>query len=377
MSKFRSIPEEIIKVKANQIWQKRQREGREGTSESDWNQAKKYLEKQRWEIPYWQLRQVLTKTRSSFWNLSKFRTWTLSTSEGINLLVAALVLSAAGSIITSRLQEEETKNETLNKYFDKIEYLVFKENLLMAQPGSPAWVIAKSRSLTVLRDLDVKRQELVISFLEASNLIKRNNHHEGISLAYLDLPKINLSGLNLQGAELSQTNLEKANLNNTNLERASLNRAKLIEADLKGAKLAKAILRSSNLRSSNLKGANLFGTDLSSSNLSSASLESAFLFGADLSSSNLSSASLEGAFLFDASLSSANFQGTNLFGADLNNVNLIDAQNLTSTQIKSACNWQQAIYKQDRSENQKHIEALKKDKLSNPREPLDCSRWSK
>ena len=61
MNKPRSIPQELIKLKANQIWKKRRREGRDGTPESDWIEAKKYLEKHRWQVFLWRLEKTLKK----------------------------------------------------------------------------------------------------------------------------------------------------------------------------------------------------------------------------------------------------------------------------------------------------------------------------
>lgn len=282
MNKSRSIPEELIKIKAHEFWKKRKRKGIDGTPESDWLHARQDLEKHQWEVLYWKLRHVLNKILQSLWSIPKFILWTLPTSEWIKLLAAPLVLSIAGSIITSRLQEEGKKNETLNKYFDKIEYLVFKKDLLTAKSGTSARIIAKSRSLTVLRDLDVKRKELVISFLEASNLINRNNNNDGISLAYLDLKKINLSGFNLEGAELIQTNLKKANLDSVNLFLANLR-----GADLKDANLFLANLQGATLEIADLAGANLGGVNLYDAILNGAILKDAKLAYADLADAYL------------------------------------------------------------------------------------------
>lgn len=58
MSDFQWIPEELIKIKANQIWKKRLRKGRDGTPESDWIEARKYLEKHWWEVWFWKLKRV-------------------------------------------------------------------------------------------------------------------------------------------------------------------------------------------------------------------------------------------------------------------------------------------------------------------------------
>lgn len=62
MSKFRSIPEELIKIKAHQFGEKRQLEGRDGTPESAREEAIKYLKKHQWEVFLWRLRKTLSSS---------------------------------------------------------------------------------------------------------------------------------------------------------------------------------------------------------------------------------------------------------------------------------------------------------------------------
>ena len=53
MSEPPHIPESLIKIKAHQIWEKRQLDGTDGTPQSDWEEAKQYLEEHRWEVRQW------------------------------------------------------------------------------------------------------------------------------------------------------------------------------------------------------------------------------------------------------------------------------------------------------------------------------------
>jgi uncharacterized protein YjbI with pentapeptide repeats len=166
--------------------------------------------------------------------------------------------------------------------------------------------------------------------------------------------------------DLSRTNLREANLNGANLNGAYLYRAHLNGAILNGAIL---------------NGAYLFGADL----------YGAYLFGANLFGANLNGADLNGAYLNRANLNRANLYGAelnraNLYGANLNGANLNEAKDLHPEQIKSACFWQEAIYTEakwdedkqlwvaeDREANQREIEKLKRDKNSDPRNPIDCN----
>ena len=121
-----------------------------------------------------------------------------------------------------------------------------------------------------------------------------------------------------------------------------------------------------NLEAANLKSANLYRTNLSHANLEAANLKSANLYRTNLSHANLEAASLKSANLFSAIL--------------------INTQHLTSTQIKSACNWEAAFYQGrfddeykewiiDLQGNQQFIEQLQQDKDSDPKKAVNCSKW--
>ncbi|MDJ0573112.1 MAG: hypothetical protein QNJ53_29305 [Pleurocapsa sp. MO_192.B19] len=72
MSRSRSkIPEELIRIKAHDIWKKRQREGRGGTSKSDWIEARLYLEKYRWKVFWWKLKRIPTNIYKPYYLLEK------------------------------------------------------------------------------------------------------------------------------------------------------------------------------------------------------------------------------------------------------------------------------------------------------------------
>ena len=105
----------------------------------------------------------------------------------------------------------------------------------------------------------------------------------------------------------------------------------------------------------------------------------------DLSRTNLQGANLTQVDFFQTNLAEANLAEAELKGANLAEANLIKAINLTPSQIKSACNWEKAIYKGDwdnnqkkwlvnEQENQAYIKQLKEDKASVSQKPIDCSQ---
>jgi len=181
------------------------------------------------------------------------------------------------------------------------------------------------------------------------------------SLAKISFKKANLSQIQLPNANLYRANFYYANLYDANLNYVDLQLANLYSADLRFASL-----NSADLYYANLRFANLYYADLRFANLYYADLQSADLISADL---------------YDANLYSANLESANLNGAIL-----VKAENLTETQIKSACFWDKAIYKgrydeqkdkwiTDEKANQAFIAQLKKDKASDPKVKPDCSKW--
>ena len=172
-----------------------------------------------------------------------------------------------------------------------------------------------------------------------------------------------------------------------NLSHASLEFADFADANFADANLADANLRSTDfyradLENTDLEDANLAYTNLHQANLEAADLEEARLFDVDLHSANLESANLE-----SATLKFANLADANLEEANLENTNFIRVKNLTNSQIKSACNWDKAVYKNnwddnkriwiaDDKANQQYIEQLKQDKASARKQSPDCSKWN-
>ena len=256
-------------------------------------------------------------------------------------------------------------------------------------------------SLALIRDCEGKNPcpgliEALERLVKADRSWPSDNNFSSSHLAGAELAGANFYNANLANANLShsylfqanfssaylfQANLENANLLQANLKSAYLEQANLFQANLQQADLDRASLLQANLELANLDRAHLF-----QANLQQADLDRTNLYGAYLVRTNLNSANFRGANLHLANLNSANLHLANLNSANLHSTNLIESQNLTPSQIKSACNWSQAFYKGnwnqaqwkwivDRPANQQYIEQLQQDQASEPEQPVDCSRW--
>jgi uncharacterized protein YjbI with pentapeptide repeats len=359
---------------ALELYQNRLLRGKPGDEHSDWAQAEKIVRSPIRTTLFASNRPLVKlsqPTHQAFkfiaWDTPKWFLFSLPKLEWMKLLAVPLVIAAAGSIITGQIQREANQNAVLKAYFDKLEELTFEQNLLAETPDEGAIVLARGRTVTALRELDLPRRTQLIAFLQASGLskikegdnfvepvisFKNQNLSElelrGIALSTLDFQGANLVRSNLKGATLYKANL-KANLKEANLEGAYLVGANLEEADLQEANLEGAILGApfkEGFVSANLKGANLQEANLEGANLQEANLEGAILWNANLKGANLRDANLEGAILWNANLKGAGLYKANLKGADLRDANLEGAylrfvnlegtKNLTEKQLITA-----------------------------------------
>jgi hypothetical protein len=212
-------------------------------------------------------------------------------------------------------QRQETELQT---YFDRISDLLLNPNVHnRGQQGDAVRILARARTLTILRRLDGARKAIVLRFLYYGGLIKRSD----------PFPIVNLAGADLSLAELTNTELGGAELPIVNLSSAILS-----GADLSGAYLPKANLTGAHLDQALLCSTQFIGRPDETSNLSGAILSGAHLSGADLIGVDLSTADLSGANLgtTDQMCSALRPVGTNLIGADLSNANLKGA-NISNT----------------------------------------------
>jgi len=218
-----------------------------------------------------------------------------------------------------KIADNETKEEVLQTYFDRLSALLIDKSLIALSDKSQSSTIApeeqelldsaldviRARTLSILRRFknDAERKTSVIKFLIETDIVGKSK---------LNLSEANLSEANLEGANLEGVNLSGANLQLANLEGAYLREANLQKADLQGANLQKADLQGAYLREANLQGAYL----------QEAYLQEAKLLAANLPKANLQGANLQGAYLLWASLREANLQGANLERANLERANL-------------------------------------------------------
>ena len=290
----------------------------------------------------------------------------------------------------------------------KIKPLESEDNLTLRRSHQPrphrfTWIMASllvTSGISYLswRELQLRAaQQLVQDCLETQNncpdnldalekLVKAKK-----SLQLFNLESAHLENAHLENANLKSAHLENAHLENAHLENVHLENANLSATQMRGAHLENAHLENVNLSHAHLEHANLYRANLQGAHISHDHLQGAHLNRANLQGTHFYDANFEYTYFHLANLSHthfyrANFDHANLYRANLEGAHLIEAQNLTNAQIKSACNWSKAIYKGvwsphqskwvvDEKANQQFIQQLQHERKSDPKQPVDCSEW--
>ena len=130
---------------------------------------------------------------------------------------------------------DQQRETLLEAYISGVQDLLLHDNLRESKMGEEVRVVARARTLAVLRELDSQRQRLLILFLYEANLINKNAQVISLNGAYLadaNFVSANLSGASLSGAYLVNANFSSADLAHVDLSNTDLYDADLGDADM-------------------------------------------------------------------------------------------------------------------------------------------------
>ena len=245
--------------------------------------------------------------------------------DWLSLLGVPLSLAILGSWLQQKQQDRskeeaqqqqeiaanETKEEALQVYFDRLSVFLVDKNLIAISAKGENKTdeetellkssvdFIRARTLSILRRFkdDPERKASVLSFLIDTNLIGRSDKNQ--------------YQLNLKGADFSGVNLYRFKQPGIDLSEIIFEETNFVEAELRGAILKGAFLEKARLERTVLEGADLEGADLKGAILTGAYLQGAILKGANLKGANLTDADLSGAVLTSADLTNADLSGAN------------------------------------------------------------------
>ncbi|MCA2694505.1 MULTISPECIES: pentapeptide repeat-containing protein [unclassified Microcystis] len=394
------IPLELHQIKAYEFYQKRLASGKEGNEIDDWQQAKEYLSQHPRAILAWNLKmpyrggkrlikRLLLSLQSLVrvaWKLLIFPFWLFQQIPGLfaredkdsrtfAIDVVKTIISALGLIATlsagiglfvnyrnsqaeMRLTQERLITERFSKAVEQIGNT--KEEV----------VIGGIYSLERIAKDSPKDQwtimEVLTSYIRKNSPIPSNIEQLEPAARQKVLEKLPSVSIPVQAAltVIGRRKVENDQAGDNLAGTTDSNKIKILD------------LSQTNLRGANLNRANLNRANLNRANLNRANLYRAYLNGAYLIGAYLNGAYLIGAYLY----------GADLYGAYLYGAYLYGAEDLHPKQIKSACFWERAIHRgaywdtdkqlwvaADREANQREIDKLKRDKNSDPPNPIDCN----
>ncbi|TRU73002.1 MAG: pentapeptide repeat-containing protein [Microcystis viridis Mv_BB_P_19951000_S69] len=404
------IPLELHQIKAYEFYQQRLASGKEGNEIDDWQQAKEYFSQHPRAILAWNLKmpyrrgkrlikRLLLSLQSLVrvaWKLLIFPFWLFQQISGLfaredkdsrtfAIDVVKTIISALGLIATlfagiglfvnylnSQAEIQLTQQRLITERFSKA----------VEQIGNnkEEVVIGGIYSLERIAKDSPKDQwtimEVLTSYIRKNSPIPSNIQQLKPEERQKALEKLPSVSIPVQAAltVIGRRKVENDQAGDNLAETTDSNKIKFLD------------LSRTNLRGANLDGANLDGANLDGANLNRAILYRAILNRANLNRAILEGAILEGAILNEAYLGGANLGAAYLNGAYLDGANLDGAVGLNPEQIKSACFWERAIHTEskwdedkqlwvaeDPKANQREIDKLKRDKNSDPPNPIDCT----
>jgi uncharacterized protein YjbI with pentapeptide repeats len=281
----------------------------------------------------------------------------------IAVAVAAALFAWHRSVVEHELASDRQEQDYLERYFTRMEELLFQEGLRQSIPFSEVRIAARARTLDVLRRLNGARQGQVLQFLHDGKLIKRPDSLFDSATKSFDYshPIVSLEDADMTGIDLYSASLREA----------FLYRVRLSFADLRYAHMDGTFCFSAEFRQADLRYANagLIGRILSEGQ----TIE----FHSDFTGADLRKAKLQYCNLRGADLSAAHLQGAETDDANLEGVVLTRETHISIDQLARAYSYEYAFCWNDGVKNdifsQIHAGTFTADLYP---KPLDGGNWS-
>lgn len=193
--------------------------------------------------------------------------------DWLELLIVPIVLALGAFLLDGsrrrsdrQIESDHQRQQVLDGFFSYISDLLLTSGL--REKDCPSYVrnVARTRTLSALRQLDGRRKVELLQFLYEAGLIS----HE---------PIIQLNGCDLRDAQLDEASLQGAELRGVYFHRASIRQANLRGADMRG----------SDFTGADLTGSDLTGARLAQANVGEATLTRTIIKNVDLSEVHLTS----------------------------------------------------------------------------------------
>src|SRR6266481_5316517 len=112
---------------------------------------------------------------------------------------------------------DKQREDLFQVYLDRMSDLLLNGGLLQSSTNAEVRNIARVRTLTVLRQLDNRRKNYVLSFLRETKLVTSEPETNIISFSSADLSRVDFKDVYLSDIDLSKANLSNADLTGANM----------------------------------------------------------------------------------------------------------------------------------------------------------------
>jgi uncharacterized protein YjbI with pentapeptide repeats len=214
--------------------------------------------------------------------------------------------------------EEQNRQEALKNYLTQMTSLLVDKELSKQSHDKPIVIAARALTLSLMSELDEKRNRQLIEFLSNAELIQNSVDNTSPNL---------LRGTNLSECMLENCNFSSADIRYCNFSRADLRGCDFSSTDLRGCDFSGAKLNKANFRFANLEYAKFTDANLSEAILdniicnSQTDFKNVILLNAQLSYiselPNLKGASIDQANLAYIKISDTDLTAKDLIAKDL------------------------------------------------------------
>lgn len=198
-----------------------------------------------------------------------------------------------------------SQRQTLfNAYIDDTSKFLTKQSINHSTIDKTALLYIRTKTLTVLRTLDIQRKRYIVLFLYENGLIREH----GLDLRDADLNNVQLIGpyrldhLYLPGVHWSKATFIDCHLKNATFDRSTMNNARFIRSTLESASLVETGLNSTDFRRTTIVYANFTDAALVGANFLDAEVVQGSLFiDSDLPGARFTSEQFRGQRVFTVS----------------------------------------------------------------------------
>ncbi|CAF2609987.1 unnamed protein product [Rotaria sp. Silwood2] len=177
-------------------------------------------------------------------------------------------------------QLDSQRQTSFKAYIDDISKLLKQQSTMSPMIEKISLLYIRTKTLTVLRTLDVERKKYVILFLYESGLIQDSS----LDLRGADLNNVQLIGpyklekLNLPGVFWSNATFVECDLKNATFDQSVMNNARFIRSTLESASLAETVLNNTDFTGTTVIFANFTGAFLVGANFLNAEVVQGITF---------------------------------------------------------------------------------------------------